>query len=192
MNSLPGKSKIEFILTLDFGACKLLVLSTSLNHWLPGSHMFSLLKHLQVFVTMTLLESTSRQTTSPLLVFDEMCNLESEMISHFELDSVQIIPSCAGFPTSSACRQKYVPFTVKVFCGVYFQASASEHGPNFNGSRSDFLRTQRPVNGWKMILYGRLCAIPGPENILSMLLLCFLTSVTNKKRIWKSSKILRT
>lgn len=138
--------------------------------------MFPLPKHLQVFVTMILLESTSRQTASPLLVFDEMCNLESEMVSHLELDSLQIIPSCAGFPTSSACRQKYVPFTVKVFCGVYFQASDSEQGPNFNGSRSDFLRTQSPVSGWKIILYGRFRDIPGPAHILSMSLILFYTS----------------
>jgi hypothetical protein len=91
------------------------VLSTSLNHWLPGSQVLSLLKHLQVFVTMVLSESTSRQTVVPLPIVDERCILESDMISHFEPESVQIIPSFAGFPKSLACKQKYVPFNIKIF-----------------------------------------------------------------------------
>ena len=77
--------------------------------------MSSLLKHLHVFVTMLLSESTSRQAVEPSLTFDERYILESEMVCHFELEPVQIIPSFAGFPNSIACKQKYVPFNVKVF-----------------------------------------------------------------------------
>lgn len=87
-------------------AHKLLVLSTSLNHWLEGSHLLSLLKHLQELVTMVLSESTSKHTLAPLLVLDERCIFDSEMISHFELEPVHMIPSFAGFPTSTACMQK--------------------------------------------------------------------------------------
>ncbi|KAL6294407.1 hypothetical protein ACE6H2_002549 [Prunus campanulata] len=47
---------------------EVVVLSTSLNHWLSGSHELSLLKHLPEFVTMALLESTSRQTSVPFNV----------------------------------------------------------------------------------------------------------------------------
>ena len=169
---------MELILTWDFGVFKLLVVSTILNHWLAGSHLLSLLKHWQVFVTMVLLESTSRQTSEPLLVVDEICNFESDIISHFELESVHVLPSLAGFTTSSACRQKYVPLTVKIFCDVYVQASASDQGPkpNVNGSSSDFLRTQRPVNGWKIILYRGVFPIPGPAQILAMFSFYFLQS----------------
>ena len=113
--SLPGKANIESIWRKDFVEIELLVLSTSLNHWLPGSHMLSLPKHLQVLTTMVFSESTSRQAVEPLLTFVERCILESEMVSHFAVLSVQIIPSCAGFSNSFACKQKYVPFNVKVF-----------------------------------------------------------------------------
>jgi hypothetical protein len=97
---------------------ELLVLLTNLNHWLSGSHALSLLKHLQVFVTMVLLESISRQTVVPLEALDDKCILESEMVSHFELESVHIIPSFAGLAASSVCKQKYVPFTDSIFWGV--------------------------------------------------------------------------
>lgn len=92
----------------------LLVLLTNLNHCLPGSHVLSLLKQLQVFVTMMLSESISRQTAVPLATLDEKCILESEMAVHIELESMHIIPSFAGLPNSSACKQKYVPFTDKI------------------------------------------------------------------------------
>jgi hypothetical protein len=102
IKSWTGQDRAYLKNTAELG---LLVLSTSLNHWLPGSHMLSLLKHLQVFVTTILLESTSRQTESfPTL--DERCILESDMASHFELGSEQIILSLAGFPNPSACKQK--------------------------------------------------------------------------------------
>ncbi|KAG6757176.1 hypothetical protein POTOM_037479 [Populus tomentosa] len=59
-----------------------------------------------------------RQTVVPLEALDEKCILESEMVSHFELESVHIIPSFAGLATSSVCKQKYVPFTDSIFWGV--------------------------------------------------------------------------
>lgn len=84
----------------------LLPLSISLNHWLPGSHVGSLLKHLQALVTMLLLESTSRQTLELSLTLAERCNFESEIISHLELGSEHLLLSFAGFPSSSALMQK--------------------------------------------------------------------------------------
>ena len=96
----------------------LVVLLTNLNHWLSGSHVLSLLKHLQVLVTMVLLESISKQTGVPLGALDDKCILESEIVSHFELESVHIIPSLAGLAGSSVCKQKYVPFTDSIFWGV--------------------------------------------------------------------------
>lgn len=84
----------------------LLPLSISLNHWLLGSHERSLLKHLHAFVRMTLLSSTSRHTSEPSLSLEERCNLESEIISHLELESEHIIPSMAGIPSFSASMQK--------------------------------------------------------------------------------------
>lgn len=141
---------------------ELLVLFTNLNHWLPGSQVLSLLKHLQVFTTMLLLKSTSRQAVVPLAILDERCMLESEIISHFELLSVQITPSFAGLPKSSACKQKYVPLMDKVFWGVYLQASESVQDPNLNGSINDFLMIQRPVAEWKITLCGLASDRPGP------------------------------
>ena len=84
---------------------ELLPLSTSLNHWLPGSHVLSLLKHLQALVTMLLLASTSRQTLEPSARVDERCNFESEIISHLELELEHIILSVAGLPSLSALMQ---------------------------------------------------------------------------------------
>jgi len=84
----------------------LLPLSISLNHWLLGSHVRSLLKHLQALVTMLLLSSTSKHTLESSLSLDERCNFESEIISHLELGSEHIIPSFAGIPSFSACMQK--------------------------------------------------------------------------------------
>lgn len=95
----------------------LLVLLTNLNHWLSGSHELSLLKHLQLLVTMVLLKPISRQTAVPLGALDDKCILESDIVSHFELESVHIIPSFAGFAKSSVCKQKYVPFTDSIFWG---------------------------------------------------------------------------
>lgn len=118
MKSFPGKSSIGLNWKNDFVVVELLVLSTSLNHWLPGSHVLSLLKHLQVFVTIVLLESTSRQTVVPLSAFDDKCIFESDIISQVEPQSVQIIPSFAGFPTCLACKQKYAPFSEIVLWGV--------------------------------------------------------------------------
>ena len=89
-----------------------------MNHWLAGSQLESLFKHLQVLVTMLLLESTSRQTGEPSVSFDERCILESDVMSHLELGPVHIIPSFAGFPILIACKQKYVPLIVKIFWGV--------------------------------------------------------------------------
>ena len=114
-NPSRAKPASESVERKDFVELELHELSTSLNHWLPGSQVLSLLKHLQVFVTMVLSESTSRQTVVPLPIVDERCILESDMISHFEPESVQIIPSFAGFPKSLACKQKYVPFNIKIF-----------------------------------------------------------------------------
>lgn len=84
----------------------LLPLSISLNHWLAGSHVRSLLKHLQALVTMLLLSSTSKHTLDPSLSLDERCNFESEIISHLELGSEHIIPSVAAIPSFFACMQK--------------------------------------------------------------------------------------
>ena len=97
---------------------ELLVLLTNLNHWLSGSHELSLLKHLQLLVTMVLLKPISRQTGVPLGALDDRCILESDIVSHFELESVHIIPSFAGLAKSSVCKQKYVPFTDSIFWGV--------------------------------------------------------------------------
>jgi len=80
----------------------LLPLSISLNHWLLGSHVRSLLKHLHALVTILLLSSTSRHTSEPSLSLEERCNFESEIISHLELESEQIIPSFAVIPSCSA------------------------------------------------------------------------------------------
>lgn len=104
IKSLAGKNQ-DGVYLKDSALLGLLVLSTSLNHWLAGSHVLSLFKHLQVFVTMVLLGSTSKQTVS-LPTVDERCILESEIMSHFELGSVQIILSLAGLPNPSACKQK--------------------------------------------------------------------------------------
>lgn len=90
----------------DCSPLLLLVLSTSLNHWLAGSHVLSLLMHLQLFVTIALLEPTSRQMDLPFLSLDERCILESAIISHFEFESLQKIPSFASVPDTSACKQK--------------------------------------------------------------------------------------
>lgn len=94
------------------------MLSTSLNHWLEGSQVLSLLRQLHVLVTMLFSESTSRQTVVPLFAVDDRCILESDIISHVDPESVQIIPNFVGFPTLLACKQKYVPFSDKVFCCV--------------------------------------------------------------------------
>lgn len=114
----PRKSTTEFNRLKDFVAPILLVLSTILNHWLPGSHVFPLLKHLQVFVTIILVSGLISKQTAPLLSWDERCIFESEIWSHFEVLSLQNMLSFAGFPNASACKQKYVPFTVSVFCCV--------------------------------------------------------------------------
>lgn len=119
-------------------------------------------KHLQVFVTRVLLESTSRQRVVPFSAIDDRCILESDMISHLVLDSLHIKPSLAGFPSPFDCKQKYVPFRYKIFWGVYFHGSVSVQGPNLSGSKNDFLRTQRPVNGWKITLCRVLSDKPGP------------------------------
>lgn len=118
MKSFPGRSNIGLNCKNDFVVVEHLVLSTSLNHWLAGSHVLSLLKHLQVFVTMVLLESTSRQTVEPLSAFDDKCILESDIVSQVEPESVQIIPSFAGSPTCLVLKQKYVPFSEIVLWGV--------------------------------------------------------------------------
>ncbi|KAF4378686.1 hypothetical protein F8388_006137 [Cannabis sativa] len=99
--SSNGNSIIGFILVKDSANLGLLVLSTSLNHWLEGSHELSLLKHLQVFVTTSLFaESISRQTVSPLAVVEESCNLESDIVSHLESESVHFMLSRADFLTT--------------------------------------------------------------------------------------------
>ena len=113
--SISDKLNIE---STDNVEVELLVLSTSLNHWLPGSHVLSVLRHLQVLVTMMLLVSTSKQTLELLLTLDERCIFESEIISHLELGPEHVVPSFAGFPSPSACKQKYVPFITSVFWGV--------------------------------------------------------------------------
>lgn len=64
-----------------------LVLLMILNHCEEGSHKYSLLKHLQMFVTIVLLVSMSRQTIVLFLVFDEMCIFEAEMASHLDDES---------------------------------------------------------------------------------------------------------
>lgn len=140
----------------------LLPLSINLNHWLPGSHEWSLFKHLQALVTMLLLSSTSRQTLDPLPILDEMCNFESDIISHFELGPEHIMLSVAGLPSVTACMQKFVPFIDSFFSGVYFQPLNKVHGPSVSGSRNDFLLTQRPVKGWYISLYGLPSIMPGP------------------------------
>lgn len=111
---------------------------------------------------MMLLSPTSRQTLDPVLILDERCNLESEIISHLELGPEHTMLSAAGIPSFSACMQKYVPFIDSVFWGVYFQPSEKEQGPNVSGSSSDFLMTQRPVKGWNISLYGLPTVMPGP------------------------------
>ena len=97
--SLLAEFNMEIIENVDAFGVRLLATSTSLNHWLPGSQVRSLLKHLQVLVTTMLLESTSRQTVEPFVTLDEKCILESEIISHLELGPEHIIPSFAAFPT---------------------------------------------------------------------------------------------
>lgn len=68
-----------------FALNRLLVLVTTLNHWLFGSQLASPSKHLQLFVTMLLLsESTSRQTDSPFFVMDESCIFDSDNSFHRE------------------------------------------------------------------------------------------------------------
>jgi hypothetical protein len=37
-------------------------------------------------------------------------------------------------------------------------------GPNVNGSSQDFLRTQRPVDGWKITLCRLVSNRPGPAS----------------------------
>lgn len=140
----------------------LLPLSISLNHWLPGSHVLSLLKHLQALVTMMLLSSTSRHKLEPSLSLDERCMFESEIISHLELASEHVMLSVAGFPSCSACMQKFVLFINRVFWGVYVQASEEEQGPNVSDVSCDLLMTQRPVKGWNISLYALPSMMPGP------------------------------
>lgn len=87
----------------------LLPLSISLNHWLLGSHVRSLLKHLQALVTMLLLSSTSKHTLESSLSLDERCNFESEIISHLELGSEHIIPVLqASLHSLLVCRSKFL------------------------------------------------------------------------------------
>lgn len=131
------------------------VLSMILNHWLPGSHLLLLSKHLHSFVTMLLSESMSKQTLVPSSSVEDKCILESEIASHFELVELQIMPSFACFPKPAAWRQKYVPLIVKVFWGVYAHGSASEHGAKTKGSNNATLFTHNPVSGWKINLCGR-------------------------------------
>lgn len=76
----------------------------TLNHWEAGSHK-SLLKHLQILVTIMFLESMSRQTIVPLLIFDERCILEAELASHFEEMSVHMTPTFTGICNPSARKQ---------------------------------------------------------------------------------------
>lgn len=149
-NSCWAQWFLDLSLSNNFGV-EFIVLSTSLNHWLPGSHVLSLLRHLQVLVTMMLLVSTSRQTPAE----SERCIFESEIISHLDLGPEHVVPTLACFPSPSPCKQKLVPFTESVFWAVYSHPSELEQGPSlkFNGSSNDFLMTQRPVNGWKITLY---------------------------------------
>lgn len=113
---------IEMIISkykLLFSLAPHLVLSMILNHWLPGSHLLFLSStHLHLFVTILLSESMSKQTLVPSSSLEDRCILESEIASHFELAPLQIIPSFAGCPNSSAARQKYVPSIVRVSCCV--------------------------------------------------------------------------
>ena len=139
------------------------MLSTSLNHWLAGSQVLSLLRHLQVLVTMMLLLSTSRQRPEELLIWVDRCIFESEIISHLELGAKHIFPIFACFPSPSACKQKLVPFIDSMFCSVYSHPSELEQGPNLNASTSDFLMMQKPVKGWKITLNGFASDKPGPE-----------------------------
>ena len=163
-------------LTFDnvhFGLIRLFAASTSLNHWLAGSHVESPLKHLQSLVTTTCKffeKSTSKQTLESSPIVDEMCILVSDIISHFVLRAVPVFPSFACFPACSACKQRFWPFNDIVCCGVYVQASDTWHGPNSNCRY--FLRTQRPVIGWKITLYGSTFDLRGPACI-STTSMCF-------------------
>lgn len=142
-----------------------LVLSTSLNHWLAGSHVLTLLIHLQLLVTTMLLASTSKQTleVEPLLLtLYERCIFESDIISHVDSGPEHVVPSFTCFPSPSPCKQNFVPLSKSIFWGVYSQPSELEQGPIFNGSCNDLLNTQRPLNGWKITLYGSDSNKPGP------------------------------
>lgn len=136
-------------------------LSISLNHWLPGSHVLSLLKHLQALVTMILL-STSRHTLEPSLSLDERCIFESEIISHLELGSEHVVLSVAGFLSFSACMQKFVLLINRVFWGVYVQPSEEEQEPNVSAFSCSLLMMQRPVKGWNISFCALPSVMPGP------------------------------
>ena len=104
----------EFLFTM------FLVLLTILNHWVSGSHVFSLLRHLHGLVMIVLpSEPTSKHRLVLLLVsLVEICILESDIRSHLERESLQMIPSFACSPSPSAFRHIKLPFTDKVCCSV--------------------------------------------------------------------------
>lgn len=120
------------------------------NHWLSASQAPSPFMHKHGLVTSTLLGSTSKQREEPSADLLAICDFEFDVTSQLESGAVQTIPSFAGLPEAEACKQKYVPFTVKNFCGVYAHGSDWLQGPSLNGSVRDLRMTQVPDVGWKI------------------------------------------
>lgn len=60
------------------------VLSTSLNHWLEGSHEPSPCKHLHMLVTKFPPSSTSKHTVTPSMALAERWSLELDVWFHWE------------------------------------------------------------------------------------------------------------
>ena len=63
-------------------------------------------------------------------------------------------------------------------------------GPNLNGSNNDFLRTQRPVNGWKITLCSLVSDRPGPASHMSTIWLCYNVSIDDYLNRHETRKIM--
>lgn len=98
----------------------LLVLFTILNHWVAGSQVLSLPRHLHRLVTIVLpSEPMSKHTLEPLHVsLVAICILDSDIKSHLDWESLQMIPSFACSPSPSAFRHIKVPFNARVCWSV--------------------------------------------------------------------------
>ncbi|BAH92718.1 Os04g0481050 [Oryza sativa Japonica Group] len=165
--------------SMVFVAATLLVLVTSLNHWLSGSQLLSALRHRHGLVTKLRPSSpTSRQSMPPLLVSGDddddealtaRCSLESEVRLHRASSSPHDRPRRAGRPAPSARRHSSGLSRGDSLCwlAVYAHASASPQDPSSSvvcTTDDDRRTTHRPVVGWNITVYGAASARPGPAH----------------------------